>query len=473
MNINNRTAILIVDDQESNLIAIKQTLEDLNVPIIVAESGKEALELLAQHKFAVILVDLMMPQMNGFELAEKIRQNKYHAQIPIIFMTASNYPQIPKYGSYRQGIVDFLFMPIDPYFLKSKVQMFLDATKQKRTSKQSLDSLYEAKEPPSVLVVDDNAANTFAMQTILEGMPLKLYTASSGSEALQLLLRHDFALVLMDAQMPEMDGFETAALMQKNKLTKEVPIIFVTAINKDEKYIRQGFAVGAADYLLKPLDPVILQSKIMVFLNFYLQKKAMQNLVSALNTSQKVLNKENVSLHQLAHTDFLTGLENRLQFEELITEFINYAKQANKVLTLMLLDLDNFKKVNDTLGHQSGDDLLKQVAYRLNEVVKNQHDANHAKSEWHVFRLGGDEFAILLVDTWLQNIVKLLADALIASLSQVFLIQNTPVFIGVSIGIAFFPASGFTSEALIKSADAAMYHAKTSGKNQYKLATTR
>lgn len=124
-------------------------------------------------------------------------------------------------------------------------------------------------EEANILLVDDKPENLFALENALEGLECQLFKATSGQEALRLLKKHDFALVLLDVQMPEMDGFEVAALMRIPKRTRHIPIIFVTAISKEQQYIFRGYEAGAVDYLFKPVDPSILRSKTQVFLDLH------------------------------------------------------------------------------------------------------------------------------------------------------------------------------------------------------------
>lgn len=130
-----------------------------------------------------------------------------------------------------------------------------------------------------ILVVDDHRENLIALEAILEGEGRNLVMAQSGNEALSLALKHDFALVLLDVQMPEMDGFEVAELMRKNKKTRHIPIIFVTAISKEQKYVFKGYECGAVDYLFKPIDQKILEAKVNVFLELDRQRKKLQQAV--------------------------------------------------------------------------------------------------------------------------------------------------------------------------------------------------
>ena len=131
----------------------------------------------------------------------------------------------------------------------------------------------------NILVVDDHRENLIALEAILDGEGRNLVMAQSGNEALALALKHDFALVLLDVQMPEMDGFEVAELMRKNKKTRHIPIIFVTAISKEQKYVFKGYECGAVDYLFKPIDQKILEAKVSVFLELDRQRKKLQQAV--------------------------------------------------------------------------------------------------------------------------------------------------------------------------------------------------
>jgi len=141
-------------------------------------------------------------------------------------------------------------------------------------------------EKTDILLVDDKRENLTALEGILEDSKLRLHKANSGNEALSLILEHDFALVLLDVQMPEMDGFETAELMRGIEKSKHIPIIFVTAINKDQKYVFKGYEAGAVDYLFKPLDAEVLKSKVDIFLDLYNQRKTIKR--QSLDLEQKI-----------------------------------------------------------------------------------------------------------------------------------------------------------------------------------------
>lgn len=156
---------------------------------------------------------------------------------------------------------------------------------------QSADNPNEEPELPeqTVLIVDDTPENLLALEAVLEDEPCRLETAQSGNEALGKLLKDDFALVLLDVQMPEMDGFEVAEIMRSNPRTANIPIIFVTAISKEDRYVKKGYQAGAVDYLFKPVDPVALHSKVSFFLQLDLQKKRLEAKLAKSRESEKAL----------------------------------------------------------------------------------------------------------------------------------------------------------------------------------------
>ena len=132
-----------------------------------------------------------------------------------------------------------------------------------------MDAENKKKEKVNILIVDDRKENLLALEALLESPDLRIIKAESGNQALGLMLEFNFALILLDVQMPEMDGFEVAELMRRKEKTRNLPIIFITAINKEEKYVFKGYEKGAVDYLFKPINPNVLKSKVNVFLELH------------------------------------------------------------------------------------------------------------------------------------------------------------------------------------------------------------
>ncbi len=320
-------------------------------------------------------------------------------------------------------------------------------------------------EEMNILMVDDRPENLLALETILKRPGLNLVKANSGNQALGILLDYDFALVLLDVQMPEMDGFETAELMRGNTETRHVPIIFVTAINKEQKHVFRGYEAGAVDYLFKPLDPDILQNKVNIFLEQYQHKRALKDLtrnleqtVRELEESKRVIEEKNRLLSDLSIRDGLTGLYNHRHMDFVAGQEFVRANRYETDLSCLLMDLDYFKDVNDTFGHAFGDFVLKEFSQR---VVQSLRSADLT------FRYGGEEFMVLLPHTGItgarQTAEKLLADCSGTPYTD----GSASTTVTVSIGLASVNTHGPESaEALIAYADKALYRAKAEGRNR-------
>lgn len=304
----------------------------------------------------------------------------------------------------------------------------------------------------NILIVDDQEKNLIALEALLEDCPANIYRATNGNDALTLILKHDFALVLLDVQMPGMDGFETAKLMRLNAKTKQIPIIFVTAISKDQQYVFQGYQSGAVDYLPKPIDPIILQSKVNIFLEMWRNREELATALAEVQALSK-------QLEYQAQYDALTGLPNRLLFRDRLKQAVLMSIRNGSNGALMFIDLDKFKPINDSLGHDAGDQLLIQVAQRLTQGLRATDT---------VARLGGDEFTVILQNLEDESAAHKIARTLLDRLEQPFELGSHQVSISASIGIAFFPKDSQEDSELIINADTAMYQAKHAGRSTYR-----
>ncbi len=322
-----------------------------------------------------------------------------------------------------------------------------------------------------ILIVDDNPNNLFVLENLLAEPGINVVRASSGNEALAKTLTHEFAITLMDVQMPEMDGFETAELMRSNNRTRHIPIIFVTANRTEREFIFRGYDSGAVDYLPKPLNAEVLKSKVNVFLELHRQKQALQNKtreldakINELERLQSLLEERNEYLNVLSRTDRLTNIPNRLSFDEKFDYEWHRCHRAGRPLTLVFADIDYFKNYNDTLGHIAGDQCLKRVAMALSASLMRQVDT--------IARFGGEEFAVILPETDECGAIEVV-NRMQNSIHALNIIHPTsPVapHITISIGIASTEqAANATQSELLDMADTAMYHAKTSGRNRHSL----
>jgi len=306
----------------------------------------------------------------------------------------------------------------------------------------------------NILLVDDRKANLLALKAILEAPGLDIFTASSGNEALGLMLDHEFAVVLLDVQMPDMDGFEVVELMRKREKTKFVPVIFVTAINKEKKYIFKGYESGAVDYLFKPLDPVILKGKINIFLE--LHRKNME-----LEMSWEKIQRQNKRLKEVAIRDGLTGLYNHRYFQEILAREFLLAQRSSSDITCFMIDLDYFKDVSDTFGHAFGDFVLQNFAGLIREASRKTDV---------LARYGGEEFVLLLPNTGLEGARVLAEKFRQLAESYTYQMNGYNRRVTASIGISsFFSHRPGSPADLVGFADKALYHAKAGGRNQVRV----
>ena len=315
-------------------------------------------------------------------------------------------------------------------------------------------------EKPKVLIVDDKLENLIALETLLQDIEAKCVRALSGNEALQLSLEYEFACIILDVQMPGMNGFEVAELLRMKKDTEHIPIIFVTAISKEDKYIFKGYEVGAVDYIFKPIEPLIFISKVKVFLTLYNQKKELENI--------------NAQLKKMSLTDTLTGLPNRRSIISKIDYEIIRCKRHYRKFCIIIGDIDHFKKVNDNYGHDVGDEVLIQISSTIEASLREQDTTSRwseekgdpkPSEEAVASRWGGEEFLILLPETDLKGGIHV-AEKIRQSIENLEIKGNIQgLKVTMSFGVAEYDVTK-TSDACIKEADLRLYQAKENGRNR-------
>ena len=320
---------------------------------------------------------------------------------------------------------------------------------------------------PKILVVDDTPANLVAMRHLLADSGAELYEADNGNAALAMCLDHEFALILLDVNMPEMDGFEVAFLIGEDERLRETPIIFVTAAYADDINRVRGYHFGAVDYIAKPINDMILQSKVRVFLELYRARAALKSTLAELEERNEQLNTEIAERrrieaqirHQATH-DTLTGLPNRTLFHDRLLTAMQRVPRHGPGFALAMLDIDGFKGVNDNHGHPAGDALLRAIAERLSDQVRSNDT---------VARLGGDEFALILEDVADVDLLMRRCQDIGHALAAPYPLEGRhgpfQAQVSASIGVTLWKGDGQADEDLIQSADRALYQAKDSGKN--------
>lgn len=300
-----RPKILIVDDIAENLIALQMLLRKIDVEVLQAQSGKDGLDILAKHDVNLILLDVMMPEMNGYQVAEFVRDNDRTAHIPIIFVTAMDKNEVSESLGYTKGGIDFLFKPINEIVLMSKIKVHLELQEKRQLIKYDFDT--NNAKSPKILIVDDNEENLVSLEQILGTLDTTIVKASSGNEALSATLYNEFALIILDDVMPGMDGYEVAEILKFDERTASIPIIFITALNADNKEELKGYKQGAVDFITKPFNGFILLSKVKIFLELYKIKSALEHLVAERNQE---LNQANLYLseHNKRLNDIVTSI---------------------------------------------------------------------------------------------------------------------------------------------------------------------
>ncbi|MGV7206846.1 putative bifunctional diguanylate cyclase/phosphodiesterase [Oxalobacteraceae bacterium A2-2] len=330
---------------------------------------------------------------------------------------------------------------------------------------------------PKVLLVNDDPASLYALESLLLEAPQRdqydLVTAASGQEALRQVLLLEFAVILLDVSMPGMNGFETAEAIHSHPRSAATPIIFITAHYADELNRLKAYQKGAADYLFTPVIPQILQAKVAVFVemkrkNMELRRQSEE--LARLNQDLRVqrlqdLERINAELqlevrerklaeqraHELATRDPLTNLINRRSLIQHLEHAVATSDRSGAPFALLFMDLNKFKQVNDQHGHETGDELLRQVAARLMASVRAADV---------VARLGGDEFVVLIEGRLAAANAAKVAHKIEQACALPFDINGQRVRSGASIGIALYPQDGADAQVLMKNADTAMYHAK-------------
>lgn len=313
----------------------------------------------------------------------------------------------------------------------------------------------------TILIVDDTKANIIALTALLDSPNLNILSADSGNEALKLLLKENIDLILLDVQMPGMNGFEVAEIMRANNKTKNIPIIFVTAISKEEKFIFKGYELGAVDYLYKPISNEILKSKVNVFIRLNKQTKMIINKTKELEKTVAKLKLAEKKLTYYSRTDELTDILNRRGFEaEYELEWAR-AVRYNRYISILMIDIDDFKIFNDTYGHLEGDVCLREVANTIKASLQRTADI--------VSRFGGEEFVVVLPETDSKG-AKIVAEEIRKNIENLKIKNkksNVLEFITVSIGITTsLPTRELDRTDLIDEADRGLYSAKNSGKNK-------
>ncbi len=425
-----RQTLLLVDDRPENIASLEALLEDGRRELLSATSGELALQMLLEHEVALVLLDVQMPVMNGYEVARLMRSNRKTRAIPIIFITAIERDEAAAIRGYQAGAIDYITKPVNSVVLQSKVSLFLELDLARRRLQQAYIRLENTKAYYESML---NAAGEGVIGIDSRGIVKFVNPA-----ALSMLAATPTEVIGCDISQLRMTHPEPAPDDEDwvfNKLGRgAMPAV-------EEAWFRR--ADGSrflSSFCRSPLAGRV-DGEVIVFQDI---------------TERRALEEE---LRQQTVTDFLTGLGNRNAFKAALHAALEHSRRAGGHVALMFIDLDHFKRINDNLGHEIGDLLLKAVAHRLREQVR-AYDS--------VARLGGDEFTIVLGDLEFPDDAATVARKILNALRQPFTVrENFDVTVSASIGIATFPECGEDTESLMRTADVAMYQAKRDGRNLY------
>ena len=301
-----------------------------------------------------------------------------------------------------------------------------------------------------ILIVDDVPNNLRLLDEILDEMSYNTIFANSGKQAVEIVEKHTIQidLILLDLMMPEMDGIEVCTIIKSNPMCQDIPVIFITA-DESPQGLLNAFKTGAIDYIKKPLDKTELLLRVE-------NQLKLNKAYAGLRRSNDELLEAYALLQQLVTVDPLTGLENRRSLMDFAEVQLKLAQRYKSFFSIILIDLDYFKKINDTYGHLIGDEILKNIAKILKYVLRNVD---------HIGRFGGEEFIVILPNTNLKNAVVTAEKVREAIANFKHNIEEQIIQATVSIGIASYNPLDDDVNQILERADQALYQAKSSGRN--------
>ncbi|HEY6218971.1 MAG TPA: diguanylate cyclase [Gemmatimonadaceae bacterium] len=301
-----------------------------------------------------------------------------------------------------------------------------------------------------ILIVDDHEDNVELLRARLEAWGYETTSAKDGVEALQTIESTLPDLVLLDIMMPKIDGIEVARRVKNNPDLPFIPIIMQTALDSTENKV-EGLEAGADDYITKPIDFPELKARLRSMLRI-------KRLQEEVEERERELMEANERLRYMSQTDALTGLDNRRHIETRLEEMFEHAARLQEPFSCVMVDLDRFKSVNDTYGHQAGDVVLKQLARILKHEIR---EIDHAG------RYGGEEFMLLLAGTVLDDGVTFAERVRKAIEAHTFTFDGNSIHRTASFGIAAWPHPRITTcDDLVRAADESLYVAKDTGRNR-------
>ncbi|HEY7458258.1 MAG TPA: PleD family two-component system response regulator [Xanthobacteraceae bacterium] len=447
--------VLVVDDLHANLRLLEARLNAEYFEVMTAASGLEALELCERGNCDIVLLDVMMPGMDGFEVARRLKSNPATHHIPIIMVTALDQPS-DRVRGLEAGADDFLTKPVNDIALIARVRslvrlkMVTDELRMRAVTSSEIgvaDHAFEAANEAGlnarVLVVDDRKASIVRIESALSRQHT-IDVEENPQEALFRIADGNYDLVMISLDLEHFDALRLVGQVRSLERTRHLPILLVTDPGQDARLLR-GLDLGANDYVLRAADKNELIARVRTQIR---RKRYTERLRDNVQYSM-----------ELAITDPLTALFNRRYMESHVGTLAERSAARGKSLSVLILDIDYFKSINDGFGHNAGDDVLREFADRLKASIRGIDLA---------CRYGGEEFVVVMPDTDL-GIATLVAERIRRRIAtEPFPIDGgaRTIEVTISVGIAARMGPQDNASQMLKRADEALYRAKRDGRNR-------
>ncbi|MAN62698.1 MAG: PleD family two-component system response regulator [Parvibaculum sp.] len=445
--------VLIVDDIPANLKLLEAKLTAEYFDVIQAPDGPTAIEMAQSEQPDIVLLDVMMPGMDGYEVCARLKQLPETRHIPIVMVTALD-QQSDRVKGLESGADDFLTKPINDIALFARVKSLVrlktltDELRMRESTGQRIGGIDSAaSDLPSdrggrCLVVDDRERQRARLCEMLSEQH-EVTVAESSADLMERAASDAYDLVLISLSLKEEDGLRLCSQMRSLDATRQTPILAMVEEGDMDRLVR-ALDMGVNDYLMRPVE----RNELMARCRTQLRRKRYQDQLK--DNFQRSL--------EMAFTDSLTGLYNRRYMTNHLTTLVEEGAHSGKPLSLMLLDIDYFKAVNDTYGHGAGDEVLKEFGRRISDNVRGIDLA---------CRLGGEEFVVIMPDTDSDTAIAVAERLRSRMAERPFKTEvEQAIEVTVSIGLAGAIWPYDSAEALLERADQALYKAKRDGRNR-------
>ena len=443
--------VLVVDDIKANVKLLEAKLKAEYYDVLTAFNGEDALKIIEEEHPDIVLLDVMMPGMDGFEVCQAIRSNPKIAHIPVVLVTALDQPQDRVQG-LKAGADDFLTKPVNDIALCARVKslvrlkMMTDELMLRQSTGEQMGLVQKEEDVTKdqsgrILVIEDRRVAAQQVSLTLSDN-CDVVVESDEQEVLIKVRSDEYDVIIVSLDLQEADGLRLCSQLRTIEATRGTPILAISDEGEMKRLLR-GLDLGVNDYVTRPLDHNELKARVQTLLK---RKKYQDRL------------RENLQLSlELAISDQLTSLYNRRYMETHLGALVRRAKSQGKPLSILMMDIDHFKAVNDTHGHAVGDEVLIEFSSRLKRNVRGLDLA---------CRFGGEEFVVVMPETD-GAFAYMVAERLRQDVADItFETDAGPLDITLSIGIACLEGDEETGEEILKRADHALYKAKGEGRNR-------